>query len=159
LLLSRTDLEPHGFRSLAEALLHDGAPALRVLNLHNNPQVGDDGGIGPLLARVFPHVPHLTEVHLGRMGLRDADVAAFAPVLPALPMLQVLSLRDNDLGDAGAATLTGILPRCPGLLLLDIRNNMDIEGDPHDPATPLGALVAAAARLPDCRVLFGNDWD
>ena len=93
------------------------------------------------------------------MGLRDEDVAAFAPVLPALPMLQVLSLRDNDLGNAGAATLTGILPRCPGLLLLDIENNMDIEGDSRHPVTPLGALVAAAARLPDCRVLFGNDWD
>ena len=158
LLLSRTELEPRGFRSLADALVHDGAPALQVLNLHNNPHVSEDGGIGALLAAVFPHVPHLTEVHVGRMGLRDADVAAFAPVLPALPMLHVLSLRDNDLGNAGAATLTGILPRCPGLLLLDIENNMDIEGEPRHPVTPLGALVAAAARLPDCRVLFGNDW-
>lgn len=159
LLLSRTDLRPRGFRRLADALVHDGAPALQVLNLHNNPHVSDEGGIGPLLATVFPHLPHLTELHIGGMGLRDADVAAFAPVLPALPMLHVLSLRDNHLGNAGAATLTGILPRCPGLLLLDIENNMDIEGEPRHPVTPLGALVAAAARLPDCRVLFGNDRD
>jgi Ran GTPase-activating protein (RanGAP) involved in mRNA processing and transport len=158
LRLSRNDIQFGGCLELADALAHGAAPALRVFDLYNNPELCEEGPsrVGQALAAMFPHVPHLTELHLGSTGFTDSNVASLSAGLPLLPELTTLTLRDNLLQNAGAAALTRVLPHCVSLHLLNIENNY-IEGFEASPATPLGALVAAAAALPDCRVEFGDD--
>eukprot|EP01045_Picozoa_sp_COSAG04_P007886 COSAG04_NODE_423_length_14604_cov_8.047777_3_plen_310_part_00 len=137
--LDSNELTVAGVTSLAPALRRPwGAAGLRVLNVKNNPSLGDAGVAA--LAKALP--PTLRRLLIGSTGCGDDGLVALAAALPASTHFQMLGCNRNPAACArGWAALAGALPSLPALKTLGA-----------DGCTGMGSEGAAAlaAAMPQC---------
>jgi len=117
-------------------------PALRISSFTLSPRLVLCPAPELLAAALAPHVRWLKKLDLSSSGLRDAHIAAIAPLLRGAQALEILDLSENACTAACMAQLVhAVLPREGSALhTLDLSGNTVLQPQHNALATLLDAL-------------------